>query len=326
MPRSELRRGGEAMIEILGLGKRFGTVTALSGIDLTVPHGTVMCLLGHNGAGKTTLVHILATLVRPTVGVVRVAGYDVVAQSHEVRRRIGLTGQFASLDEKLSGRANLILVARLLGADRRGAAVRAGELLELFGLTEAGDREVGGYSGGMRRRLDVAASLVGQPEVIFLDEPTTGLDPISRQDAWRIIHTLRENGTTILLTTQDLEEADRLADGLTVLAGGRVIANGTPGELKAWVGRRTIIVTPRSVEQAGAVIAVLTQAGFSPAIDVFRAAVATPATTPDDLMLAAGALNHAGVDYAGIALTEPSLQDVYLTLAAGPAAVPEVVR
>jgi ABC-2 type transport system ATP-binding protein len=309
------RTGADAMISVSGVGKQFGKHAALSDISLEVARGSVMCLLGHNGAGKTTLVHILATLIRPTSGVARIAGYDVVRQGHEVRRRIGITGQFASLDDKMSGPDNLIMVSRLLGADKRSAHKRAAELLDLFALTDAADRPVGQYSGGMRRRLDVAASLCGRPDVIFLDEPSTGLDPVSRQEAWRIIKELSSNGTTILLTTQDLEEADQLAQEITVLAGGRIVAGGKPAELKAHVGNRSIVVSPRTMEQVGPVMAVLTHLGFAPAIDAFRGAIAVSAARPEDLIRAATALNTAGIDYAGIALGEPTLQDVYLKLA-----------
>ncbi|WP_246238622.1 ATP-binding cassette domain-containing protein [Acrocarpospora corrugata] len=191
-----------------------------------MPRGTVAAPLGHNGAGKTTLVDILTTTVTQDAGTARVAGYDVATQSREVRRRIGLTGQFASVDEQLSGRDNLILIARLLGANRREAGARARELVEMFDLAEAADRPCGTYSGGMRRRLDIAASLVGRPDVVFLDEPTTGLDPAARSAVWEIVQTLAAAGTTILLTTQHLEEADRLADSVTVLSRGKAVASG----------------------------------------------------------------------------------------------------
>jgi ABC-2 type transport system ATP-binding protein len=309
------------MIETFGLGRRFGAVHAVRDVSLRVPNGSAMGLLGHNGAGKSTFVHLLTTLVRPTSGTAKVAGYDVVRQGHEVRRRIGLTGQFASLDEHLSGLENLVLVARLLGMDRRGARRRAAELLELFQLAGDGNRPVGQYSGGMKRRLDVAASLVGQPEVIFLDEPTTGLDPVSRTEAWHIIRELTRNGTTILLTTQDLEEADRLADRITVLADGRVVASGTPGELKRRAGRRTVRVTPLDLPSVPVVLDALVAAGLRPSVDALRSTVIAPARGGEDLMRAVRALDHRRIEVSAITLSEPTLHDVYLAVATvgGPA-------
>lgn len=303
------------MIESFGLGRRFGAVHAVRDVSLSVPTGSAMGLLGHNGAGKSTLVHLLTTLVRPTSGTARVAGYDVVRQGHEVRRRIGLTGQFASLDENLSGLENLVLVARLLGMDRRGARRRAAELLELFRLADDGDRPVSQYSGGMKRRLDVAASLVGQPEVIFLDEPTTGLDPVSRAEAWHVIRELTRNGATILLTTQDLEEADRLADRITVLAGGRAVASGSPSELKRRAGRRAVHVTPRDLPSVPLVVDALVAAGLQPSVDEFRSAVVAPARGGEDLMRAVRALGRRRIEVSAITLSEPTLHDVYLALA-----------
>ncbi|MGH3242294.1 MAG: ABC transporter ATP-binding protein, partial [Spirillospora sp.] len=212
------------VIETIGVGKRFDRVVALHGVDLAVPPGTVHALLGHNGAGKSTLINILATQIPPSHGTARVCGHDVVGQAPQVRRRIGLTGQTATLDERISGRDNLVLIGRLLGAGRRPAHARADELLEAFQLTDAAGRQTRGYSGGMRRRLDLAACLVGRPEVIFLDEPTTGLDPASRLGMWEIVEGLVREGATVLLTTQYLDEADRLADAITILSAGKVIA------------------------------------------------------------------------------------------------------
>jgi ABC-2 type transport system ATP-binding protein len=309
------------MIQTFGLSRRFAAVHAVRDVSLSVPAGSAMGLLGHNGAGKSTLVHMLATLVRPTSGTARVAGYDVIRQGHDVRRRIGLTGQFASLDERMSGLDNLVLVARLLGMDRRGARHRATELLELFQLAGDGDRPVGQYSGGMRRRLDVAASLVGHPDVIFLDEPTVGLDPVGRAEAWQVIRELTRNGTTILLTTQDLEEADRLADRITVLAGGRAVASGSPGELKRRAGRRAVLVTPRDLPSVPMVLGALAAAGLQPSVDPLRSAVVAPARGGDDLMRAVRALDHRQIEVSAITLSEPTLHDVYLALATtgGPA-------
>ena len=219
-------------IEAEGLVKRFGDTTALAGVDLAVRAGTVLGLLGPNGAGKTTTLRILATLLRPDGGTARVNGYDVVTRAHQVRQLIALTGQYAALDEELTGTENLVLVSRLLGLSRAGARNRAVALLDRFGLSEAGNRPVAGYSGGMRRRLDLAVSLVGEPRVLFLDEPTTGLDPRSRQELWAIVRDLATAGTTVLLTTQYLDEADRLADDITVIDHGRVIATGTPDDVE----------------------------------------------------------------------------------------------
>src|SRR5215469_8779165 len=226
------RHDAEIAIEARGLVKRFGKTTALDGVDLAARAGTVLGLLGPNGAGKTTAVRILATLIRPDAGDARVLGYDAQRDAHQVRQLIGLTGQYASVDELLSGYNNLLMVGRLLGIPRRQAKQRAAELLERFGLAEAARRPAKTYSGGMRRRLDLAASLVGRPQVLFLDEPTTGLDPHSRADVWRMVRSLVEGGTTLLLTTQYLDEADELADEIVVIDHGLVIAAGTAEELK----------------------------------------------------------------------------------------------
>jgi ABC-2 type transport system ATP-binding protein len=229
----------EPAIEAHGLTKSYDATPVLGGIDLAVPAGTVFALLGPNGAGKTTTVRILSTLLEPDGGQARVAGCDVVSERHEVRRRISLTGQYAALDELQTGAENLVMIGRLLGLPARVARARAAELLGQFDLLEAADRRVGTYSGGMRRRLDLAASLVGEPEVIFLDEPTTGLDPRSRQAMWAQVTDLARAGVTVLLTTQQLEEADQLADRIAVLDGGRIVAEGTAAELKEQVaGKR----------------------------------------------------------------------------------------
>ena len=223
-----------------GLIKRFGATTAVDGVDLTIPKGTVFGLLGPNGAGKTTIVSILATLVVPDGGQATVYGYDVTTQAHQVRQLIGLTGQYASLDETLTGAENLVLIGRLAGASRREAKERARELLGRFRLADAASRAVKTYSGGMRRRLDLAASLVPRPRVLFLDEPTTGLDPRSRNELWDIVRELVGEGVTVLLTTQYLEEADQLADRIAVIDHGRVIAQGTSAELKELAGADTL--------------------------------------------------------------------------------------
>ena len=230
-------------VSVSGLRKRYGDHTVLDGVDLDVPAGGILALLGPNGAGKTTLINILTTLVRPDGGTARVLGHDVVRAARRVRRAISATGQYASVDEALTGRENLVMVARLLGADRRTADRRARELLDHFDLTDAADHRCGGYSGGMRRRPDLAASLVGSPPVVFLDEPTTGMDTRSRQALWHTITGLAEHGTTVFLTTQYLEEADVLADRIAVLDGDGIAAQGTAAELKRRVGQELVELT-----------------------------------------------------------------------------------
>src|SRR5215468_3305712 len=230
-------------IETEALVKRFGSTVALSGLDLRVPQGGILGMLGPNGAGKTTAVRVLATLLRPDAGRARVFGHDVLAQAPAVRRTIGLTGQYAALDEYLTGRSNLIMIGQLSRLTAKGARRRADELLERFGLTDAAGRAVKTYSGGMRRRLDLAASLIGHPAVLFLDEPTTGLDPNARALMWDIVRELVADGTTLLLTTQYLDEADQLAGRIAVIDGGRVIAEGTPDELKGSVGGHRVLLT-----------------------------------------------------------------------------------
>jgi ABC-2 type transport system ATP-binding protein len=302
------------MIKTVGLSKKFGSVVALDGVDLTVRTGTVVGLLGHNGAGKTTLVNILATVQRPSSGAAEVAGYDVVADSAQVRRRIGLTGQFAAVDEDLSGRDNLVLVARLLGSSRRAAKLRADELLAAFDLTAAGRRPVRGYSGGMRRRLDLAASLVGRPRLIFLDEPTTGLDPQARRAVWETVERYVADGATVLLTTQYLDEADRLASDITVLADGRVIASGPTAELKAKVGRRTVTVTLHTDEDFLTAADALRRAGLHPTKDESARVITVPVAAAADLAAVVRVMDEASVDIAGLAVAEPTLDDAYLAL------------
>ncbi|MGH3941522.1 MAG: ATP-binding cassette domain-containing protein [Pseudonocardiaceae bacterium] len=302
----------ELMIEAVDVRKTFGNVTALDGVSVGVRAGTVHGLLGHNGAGKTTLVNVLTTLFPPTDGTATVAGFDVVSDGAQVRRRIGVTGQFASVDEDLTGTQNLVLLGRLLGASRRDAIRRAGELLELFGLAEAADRTAQSYSGGMRRRLDLASSLVGRPDVVFLDEPTTGLDPESRLGMWDVVRTLVDGGTTVLLTTQYLEEADRLADSITVLSQGKVVAAGTAAELKSRIGRRTVSATLAAAADIGPALDTLRRAGLDP-LQSGRTLIA-PVESSRALAVVVRALDDAGIEAAELGLHEPTLDDVYLTL------------
>jgi oleandomycin transport system ATP-binding protein len=331
-----------------GITKRYGQTAALRGVDLDVPAGTILGLLGPNGAGKTTMVRILATLERPDNGHALVDGFDVVRQARQVRPRIGLTGQFCAVDEDISGRENLYMVARLLGRRPRAAKARAGELLEEFGLTSVAGKSSRKYSGGMRRRLDLAMSLVGDPSVVYLDEPTTGLDPHSRNDFWDRIRSLAGRGVTILLTTQYMEEAEALADTVTVLRDGRIIASGPPAELRARVGGQVLHIRPACPADRVAVVAALVAAGLEP---TNRPAVATAAadtalattalattelantelaSTQDDAVVrlpiieeqqltrALRVLAGCGVAIAAIDTRVPSLDEVFLTLT-GPA-------
>ena len=298
-----------------GVGQTFGDVVALDGLDLRVEAGTVFGLLGPNGAGKTTLVRVLATLLRPTAGRASVLGYDVVADSLAVRRRIGLAGQFAAVDGELTGRENVEMVGRLYRLSAAEARVRAGELLERLGLAEAADRPVSTYSGGMRRRLDLGATLTGRPPVILLDEPTSGLDPRTRQELWSTVDELRREGTTVLLTTQYLEEADRLAQRIAVVDRGHVVAEGTASELKATVGSDVLavrIADPASAADAAAMLADLS-AGDEPLVDAageIRLAVADPEASAE----AVRRLDARGLPIAAVELQQPSLDDVFLTL------------
>ena len=296
-----------------GLTRRFGATTALDGVDLAVPRGSVLGLLGPNGAGKTTVVRILATLLEADAGSASVGGFDVRTQAHEVRRRIGLTGQYASVDEKLTGRENLKLIVRLLDLDRRTATQRTDTLLAEFDLADAADRPVLGYSGGMRRRLDLAASLVGRPAFLFLDEPTTGLDPRARLALWRLVRRLVAEGTTVLLTTQYLEEADALADRIVVLDRGRVIAEGTADELKARVGAQTLVVRAQDPAQLPELVAILEAvSGQRAETDERRASV--PAADPALLPQVLRRLDGAGIAVDELLLRGASLDDVFLAL------------
>jgi oleandomycin transport system ATP-binding protein len=301
-----------------GIVKRFGETTALDGVDLAVRTGTVLGMLGPNGAGKTTTVRVLATLLQPDRGRAMVGGYDVVRDAHQVRELIGLTGQYASVDEQLTGLENLVLIGRLLGVPRRQAKQRARELLEQFGLAEAGGRAAKTYSGGMRRRLDLAASLVGRPPLLYLDEPTTGLDPRARTELWELIRTLVSEGTTVLLTTQYLEEADQLADEIVVIDQGQVIASGTPEELKAKTGAQTLVVRPADEAAVPLVVSVVGElAHTTPDVSgqVVTAQVADPAVLP----AAVRRLDEAGVTVTELALRTSSLNEVFLSLTGQPA-------
>jgi len=310
-------------IEASGLVKRFGKTTALAGVDLVARPGTVLGVLGPNGAGKTTAVRILATLMRPDGGQARVLGYDVVRQAHEVRQLIGLTGQYASVDEGLSGVNNLIMIGRLLGESRARARARAGELLERFDLAEAAQRPVKTYSGGMRRRLDLAASLVGRPRVLYLDEPTTGLDPRSRTDVWRMIRGLVADGVTVLLTTQYLDEADRLAHDIVVIDHGKVIATGTPDELKSKTGGQVLQVSPADHARLDRVAAVLEdRTGAEPATDAESGLVRVPVTDAALLPVIIRDLDDAGVELAEFTLRKSSLDEVFFALTGGGPARP----
>jgi ABC-2 type transport system ATP-binding protein len=301
-----------------GLRKRYGPANALDGFDLAVPEGSVCGLLGPNGAGKTTAVRILATLLRPDGGRARVAGFDVVRQAAQVRYRIGLLGQHAALDEVLGGRQNLVLFGRLHHLGARLAHRRADQLLERFGLGEVGGKPVKQYSGGMRRRLDLAASLILAPPVLFLDEPTTGLDPRGRNEVWEAVRALVAGGTTVLLTTQYLDEADQLADRISVIDHGRVIAEGSPDQLKSKLGGDRIDVVVHRTDQLAATAGILRRAAGSGAeaeVDPDTRRVGIPVRDRvAALTEAARALRDAGVAVEDIALRRPSLDEVFLHL------------
>jgi daunorubicin resistance ABC transporter ATP-binding subunit len=303
-------------IEAEGLVKHYGKTRALNGLDLRVEQGTVYGLLGPNGAGKTTAVRVLATLLRADDGQARVLGQDVASQAAGVRRLIGLTGQYAALDEYLTGRSNLIMIGQLSRLTGKAARRRADELLEQFDLTEAGSRAVKTYSGGMRRRLDLAASLIGHPAVLFLDEPTTGLDPSARALMWDIVRQLVADGTTLLLTTQYLDEADQLAGRIAVIDGGKVIAEGTPGELKASLGGQRLLITLAEESDASAAAAALGPFATRPVSpNEGSKLVELPVIAADGLATeVVRALDAAGVKVTDIAVRGASLDDVFLTL------------
>ncbi|MBV1855055.1 ATP-binding cassette domain-containing protein [Catellatospora tritici] len=297
-----------------GLVKRFGATTALAGVDLAARPGTVLGVLGPNGAGKTTAVRILATLLRPDAGRATVGGLDVVRDADAVRRRIGLTGQYASIDEDLTGTENLVLIGRLMDLRTPDARARAAELLARFDLTEAAGRPARTYSGGMRRRLDLAASLVGRPDVIYLDEPTTGLDPAKRDDVWNMVRGLVDDGSTVLLTTQYLEEADALADEISVIDHGKVIAHGTPADLKRIVGGQTIVVRPADPAHLTQTGAILTEVSGHQVESPSRGVLTVPVPGDKAFTEVVRRLDAAGVSVVELSLRLPSLDEVFFTL------------
>jgi daunorubicin resistance ABC transporter ATP-binding subunit len=314
-------------VEVDDLAVTYGKVTALDGLSLRIEAGTVVGLLGPNGSGKTTLVKVLSTLLRPTRGTARILGHDVVRDPLPVRLAIGLAGQYAAVDQELTGRENLEMVGRLYRLPRAEARRRAAEVLERLSLTDAADRRVAGYSGGMRRRLDLAASLTGRPPVLLLDEPTTGLDPRSRQELWVIVDELRDAGTTVLLTTQYLEEADRLAQRIIVIDAGTVIAEGSPSALKAGIGTdilRVRLPEPAGLATAAELLADLAAAGTTVTSDRITAEITVPVVRPDASAEALRRLDRHGLDVAAIQFGRPSLDDVFLSLTSRTTTLEEV--
>ncbi|MBC2902502.1 ATP-binding cassette domain-containing protein [Streptomyces cupreus] len=319
--------GAGSAVTVRGLVKHYGETKALDGVDLDVREGTVMGVLGPNGAGKTTLVRILSTLLAPDSGQATVVGYDVVRQPRQLRRVIGLTGQYASVDEKLPGWENLYLIGRLLDLSRRDARARAEELLERFALTDAGKRPAATYSGGMRRRLDLAASMIGHPAVLYLDEPTTGLDPRTRNEVWAEVKTMVGDGVTVLLTTQYMEEAEQLADELTVVDRGKVIARGGIDELKAKVGGRTLRVRPADPLQLRPLASHLDSLGItglaSTTVDADRGALLVPILSDEQLTAVVSAVTARGVTLSSVTTELPSLDEVFLSLTGHRASAPQ---
>ena len=309
-----MSRSSSLAIEATGLVKSYGDTRAVDGVDLVVRRGCVYGVLGPNGAGKTTTIRMLATLTRPDAGRASVLGHDVVGESAAVRALVSLTGQLASVDEDLTGEENLVLLGRLLGHRRPAARARAAELLDAFGLTSAGGRLVKSYSGGMRRRLDIAASLVVTPELMFLDEPTTGLDPRSRNQVWEIVRALVAEGTTVLLCTQYLEEADQLAEGIAVIDRGKVIAEGTPSQLKASVGSGALHVRLLDPDQRAHAAQVLDHQLGTVTLEPDPAALSAPCPDADRGAEAVAELARAGVGIAAFSLGQPSLDEVFLAL------------
>ena len=312
-------------IDATGLVKSFGDTRAVDGVDLAVPRGTVYGVLGPNGAGKTTTIRMLATLLRPDAGSARVLGHDIVTDADEVRALVSLTGQLASVDDDLTGRENLILLGRLLGYPTKQARARADELLAAFGLEEAAGKLAKEYSGGMRRRLDIAASIVVTPELMILDEPTTGLDPRSRNQVWDIIRALVGQGTTVLLCTQYLDEADQLADGIAVIDRGKVIAEGTPARLKASVGGGALHVRMLEPEQRAEAARLLSRAlDAEPQLAADPSALSVRVDDAEKAADAVAELSSAGLGLAGFSLAQPSLDEVFLALTGHPAEDDEI--
>ncbi|MET8141706.1 ATP-binding cassette domain-containing protein [Sphaerisporangium sp. NPDC005288] len=305
-------------IRVQGLTKRFGKVHALQGVDLEVRPGTVLGLLGPNGAGKTTIVRILSTLERPDSGTASVGGHDVVREPHLVRRAIAVVGQYATVDQGVSGRENLYVVARLLGLRPRAARARAEELLELFGLGAMAGRAAGGYSGGQRRRLDLAASLIGRPGILYLDEPSTGLDPHSRKELWDLIRGLTDEGMTLLLTTQHMEEAEALAGDVVVVDRGLVVAAGTPKELRSRIGGQMLHVRTAATADLETARSALRAAGLAPAGDGEDGVLRMPLTRDDHLTAALRALAGADIVVTGFETRTPSLDEAFLALTSVP--------
>ncbi|MCZ8377693.1 ATP-binding cassette domain-containing protein [Mycobacterium sp. CPCC 205372] len=305
-------------IEAIDLVKQFGDPAAVppavDHVSFAVPPGTVLGLLGPNGAGKTTTVRMMTTLTEPTSGTARVAGYDVLRQPDEVRRNMGLTGQVATVDELLTGRENIRMIGGLYGIRRRELARMGDELLERFSIADAADKVVKSYSGGMRRRLDLAVSLLASPPVLFLDEPTTGLDPRSRSDLWDVLRGLVDQGTTLLLTTQYLEEADQLADNIVVVDRGRIIAEGSPLELKRQAGNASLVVTVTDADDLSAAQELLARTGAEVFVEAGARQVTASADGLDDVIRVAGWLRDSGIAVDDIGLSRPSLDDVFLSL------------
>jgi ABC-2 type transport system ATP-binding protein len=310
----------DVAVDARGLVKAFGGNRAVDGIDLAVQRGAVYGLLGPNGAGKTTTIRMLATLLRPDAGSASILGHDLVREADAVRGRVSLTGQFASVDQDLTGRENLVFLSRLYGYGRLQAKLRAAELLEAFGLAEAARRTVKTYSGGMRRRLDIAASLVVRPELLFLDEPTTGLDPRSRDQVWQIVRALAAHGTTVLLTTQYLDEADRLADRIAVIDHGKVIAEGTPAELKDSLGSGVLHLRLHDARRRPQAAQLLSRTlDAAPRLEVEPTTISIPAPDASRVPHALDELIRSGIELAAFSLGQPSLDEVFLALTGRPA-------
>ncbi|MFE9026634.1 ATP-binding cassette domain-containing protein [Streptomyces iakyrus] len=326
MTRIDTQTSGAA-VTVRGLVKHYGETKALDGVDLEVREGTVMGVLGPNGAGKTTLVRILSTLLQADSGQATVAGYDVVRQPRQLRRVIGLTGQYASVDEKLSGWENLYMIGRLLDLPRKEARARADGLLERFSLTEAAKRPAATYSGGMRRRLDLAASMIGRPAVLFLDEPTTGLDPRTRNEVWDEVKRMVGDGVTVLLTTQYMEEAEQLASELTVVDRGQVIAGGAIEALKAKVGGRALRIRPADATHLRPLAGALDELGITglatTTVDTDRGDVLVPILSDEQLTAVVGAVTARGITLSSITTELPSLDEVFLSLTGHRASAPQ---